>query len=66
MKITAGDLLKLGIIERIIPEHEPGNSENLGEIALEMDKEIGRFLSEYGKKSSTELQEQRYNRFRVI
>ena len=66
MKITAGDLLKLGIIERIIPEHEPGNSENLGEIALEMDKEIGRFLSEYGKKSSTELQEQRYNRFRAI
>ena len=66
MKITAGDLLKLGIIEKIIPEHEPGNGENLGEIALEMDKEIGRFLSEYGKKSSIELQEQRYNRFRVI
>lgn len=66
MKITARDLLSLGIIEQMIPEHEPAKGENLGEIALEMDKRIGRFLEEYGKKSREELRKQRYERFRGI
>ena len=66
MKITARDLLKLGIIEQMIPEQEPANGENLGKIALEIDKRIGRFLEEYGKKSREELLEQRYERFRGI
>ena len=66
MKITARDLLKLGIIEQMIPEPEPANGENLGKIALEIDKRIGRFLEEYGKKSREELLEQRYERFRGI
>lgn len=66
MKITARDLLKLGIIEKLIPEREPVSGDNLGEIALCMDRMIGEFLREYGQKSSQELQIQRYDRFRRI
>ena len=66
MKVTARDLRKLGIIEEIIPEREPADGENLKEIAGEMDKRIEVFLEKYKEKSSEELQNQRYNRFRGI
>ena len=66
MKVTARDLRKLGIIEEIIPEREPADGENLKEIAGEMDKRIEIFLEKYKEKSSEELQNQRYNRFRGI
>ena len=66
MKVTAGDLLRLGIIEELIPEKEPASGDNLGEIAMEMDKRIGEFLKKYGNKSSEELRTQRYDRFRRI
>ncbi len=66
MKVTAGDLLKLGIIEKMIPEKEPANKDNMGEIALCMDKMIGEFLKDYTAKTSQELQTQRYERFRRI
>ena len=66
MKVTAGDLLRLGIIEEMIPEKEPASGDNLGEISMEMDKRIGEFLKKYGNKSSEELRTQRYDRFRRI
>lgn len=66
MKVTARDLLRLGIIEELIPEKEPASGDNLGEIAMEMDKRIGEFLKKYGNKSSEELRTQRYDRFRRI
>ena len=66
MKVTARALRKLGIIEEIIPEREPADGENLKEIAGEMDKRIEVFLEKYKEKSSEELQNQRYNRFRGI
>lgn len=66
MKVTAKDLLKLGIIEDLIPEKTPASGDNLGEIAMEMDKRIGNFLGKYGKMSSEELQAHRYERFRRI
>ena len=49
MKVTAGDLLRLGIIEELIPEKEPASGDNLGEIAMEMDKRIGEFLKKIRK-----------------
>lgn len=66
MKITAGDLMRLGVIEDVIRERVPASRENLGEIASEMDKKIRSFLEKYGKKTEKELQEQRYERFRRI
>ncbi len=66
MKVTARDLLRLGIIEELIPEKEPASGDNLGEISMEMDKRIGEFLKKYGNKSSEELRTQRYDRFRRI
>lgn len=66
MKITAGDLLERGLIERIIPEEKPVSKENLKQIATIMKHEIGAFLTVFGIKSEEELTEQRYQRFRRI
>lgn len=66
MKITSKDLLKLHIIEQVIPETMPVSGENLEEIAQDMEGRISIFLEKYEKMSSRELQEQRYQRFRNI
>lgn len=66
MKITAGDLLKLGIIEQVIPEKEPANENNLNEIAADMDRRIDDFLRNYEGMNPGQLQDQRYERFRRI
>ena len=63
MKITAGDLLKLGIVDGVISEREPACGDNLKEIAWDMEEMICGFLDEYGCMSSGELQKQRYDRF---
>ena len=63
MRITAGDLLKLRIIDKVIPEREPACADNLKEIAWYMEEKICGFLEEYGKLGSEELQKQRYERF---
>ncbi len=64
MKITAKDLLDLGLIERIIPEEEPVTGENISVVAEEMDKALGEFFLKYLTMSKEELANQRYDRFR--
>lgn len=64
MKITAKDLLDLGLIERIIPEEEPVTGENISVVAEEMDKALGEFFLTYLTMSKEELANQRYERFR--
>lgn len=66
MKITAKDLLERKLIEKIIPEEEPATVEQAGKTAEIMKHGIQAFLQEYGKKSASELIEQRYQRFRRI
>lgn len=44
MKITARDLMELGLIERVISEEEPACAENLDLIAEEMDKAMEEFF----------------------
>lgn len=66
MKITAKDLLERKLIEKIIPEEEPATVEQAGKTAEIMKHGIQAFLQEYGKKSPSELIEQRYQRFRRI
>jgi len=64
MKITARDLMELGLIERVISEEEPACADNLDRIAEEMDKAMEEFFAVYLLKSKEELANQRYERFR--
>ena len=64
MKVTAADLKELGLIERIIPEEEPANTDTLYRIAGYMDRSIIGFFEKYLNLSGEELAEHRYERFR--
>ncbi|MEY8356228.1 acetyl-CoA carboxylase carboxyltransferase subunit alpha [Lachnospiraceae bacterium 54-53] len=64
MKITAKDLMELGLIERVIPEEEPACAENLTAIAEEMDKAMAEFFTSCLSMTKEELANQRYERFR--
>ncbi len=64
MKVTAKDLLKLNLIERIIPEAEPAAADNLYRLAQIMDGAMAEFFKKYLTMSGEELAEHRYQRFR--
>ena len=64
MKITAKDLMDLGLIERVIPEEEPACAENISEIAREMDRAMIEFFAGFLTMTKEELTNQRYDRFR--
>ena len=64
MKITAKDLKKLQIIEKVIREPESANEENLPEIAEEIRKDLDGFLRKSCQKTRAQIVEERYERFR--
>lgn len=64
MKITAMDLQQMNLIEKVIPEIEPANAENLPQLAEFMKTELAVFLQKYTIMSEVELTNQRYDRFR--
>ncbi|MBQ0042424.1 MAG: acetyl-CoA carboxylase carboxyltransferase subunit beta [Lachnospiraceae bacterium] len=64
MKITAQDLKKLGVVEKIIPEYGIASQENCSQIAAYMKKEMKDFLKKYNGKSGDQISEDRYKRFR--
>ena len=64
MKVTAHDLMGLGLIERIIPEEEPANEKTLPRLAEMMDQAMEEFLTRYCAMSGQELAAHRYDRFR--
>ena len=64
MKITAEDLLKNGVIEKIIPEPEEGLENNLSFTAEILKKELIKELDILCSKTTDELLEERYRRFR--
>lgn len=64
MKITAKDLKKLQIIEKVIREPEPANEENLPEIAEEIREDLDGFLRKSCQKTGEQIVEERYERFR--
>ena len=66
MKITAKDLLELGIIEKVIKEPDNGVEENPAIVVNVMREEIGGFLEKMKALSAEELKEQRYQKFRKI
>ena len=64
MKVTAADLKKLGLIEKIIPEQEPASTDTLYRIAGFMDQAMAGFFETYQAMTGEELAEHRYQRFR--
>lgn len=64
MKITADDLLKLKVIEKVIPEVRPAGEENLSDIVGYMRCYIKEFIAKYRDKSEADIVNQRYDRFR--
>lgn len=64
MKITAGDLLKLKVIEKVIPEVTPAGEENLSDIVRYIRCYIKEFLAKYKEMDEEEIVKERYKRFR--
>lgn len=64
MKITADDLKKLNMIERVIPEERPASGDNLEELAEYMKISIKQFLRCQEGKTPEEIAAERYERFR--
>lgn len=64
MKITAEDLLSLGIVEKVIPEESPANQESKQTICKILEYEIINFLNQFVGLSESDLLQHRYERFR--
>lgn len=66
MKITARDLLELGIIEKVIPEDIPASRGNENAICRMLRAQICSFLVQYQQMGAEELANHRYQRFRKM
>ncbi len=64
MKLTAADLLEMGMIEYVIPETEPVSRENMSAAAGHLENKIADFLERYTREEPGKLLEHRYQRFR--
>lgn len=64
MKMTAQDLYKLKVIDRIIPEPSPASDTNLGLISRIIKNNLKEFLSLYMHMDKEEIVGRRYERFR--
>ena len=64
LRLTAEDLLQLGLIDGIIPEPPGGAHENADAAAELLGKKLHDSLEELGRLSGEELVEQRYKKFR--
>ncbi len=66
MRVTAPDLLRLGVIDAIVPEPMGGAHRNWTEAAANLRAALSDHLWELRSKSGEELVEERYARFRRI
>ena len=64
MKLTAADLLKLGVIEEIVPEASPASKETLPKLCSELRDALSAFFRNAAGESAEERLEKRYQRFR--
>ena len=62
LRLTAHDLAELGIVDKIIPEHDGDVHALTAELAEALTRELGRM----GALTGEELAEQRYEKFRAI
>ena len=66
MKLTADDLLELGVIDGIIPEPAGGAHENPEALFQVLDTYLARELAALDKMSPTALANDRYRKFRAM
>lgn len=66
MKLTAQDLLELMVIDRIIKEPYGGAHRNPKRMALFLKKQLIEELSKFKGKSTAEIVEERYEKFRKM
>ena len=66
MKLTAGDLYELGMVEHVFLEPSHYTVQNLKEVTREMDEKIREFIGQYGALTAEEITERRYQRFRQM
>ena len=64
MKITAPEVLRLGVIDEIIPEAPGGAHRDFDLTAQNLAEAIRKHLAELSKLSPRELKDQRYNKYR--
>lgn len=66
MRLTAADLLKHGMIERVFEESEDLTIETLPELTLKMDRCMKIFFRKQLAMTGDEIAEMRYRRFRAL
>lgn len=66
MKMTANDLLGLGVVEQVIPEPEELTEDTMEPVAESLRAGIAGFLEKYTAFSPEQLLENRYQRFREM
>ena len=66
MRLTAGDLYELGVVEKVFPEPDSYTKETMNGPVHFLEKEMAKFLETYLSLSAEELLEHRYSRFRKI
>lgn len=66
LKLTAPDLLNLGICDEVIPEAAGGAHRNAAMTAAKLRSALKKHLRELTEMSTTELLERRYQKFRTM
>lgn len=66
LKITAGDLLKLSLVDEVIPEPLGGAHRDFEDISSQIRSTLMRHLKELKMQSPNALRENRYKKFRSI
>ncbi len=66
LRLTAKDLLELGVIDEIVKEPPGGAHRDLSQMTLILKEAIGRHFEELEKIETGELVQNRYERFRKI
>ncbi len=66
LRLTSSDLLKLGIVDEVIPEPVGGAHRDYDAAANKLGEAIRKSLEELGRLSPEKLREQRYDRFRAL
>ena len=66
MKLTAKDLYNFGVIDKIIKEPQIDENDMIEKIAQDLKKEIKSTISQMKDKTSEEIVEERYQKFRNI
>ena len=65
MKLVAGDLYKLKVVDKIIGEREPVTVKNMDVVCSELEKNIEKFIIKSEKKSARKIVRERQDKFKA-